>query len=136
MFIIHCLSRNKENSPPPTTDHMDTILKQATLKLNMLKATIEAKEGLLVEDNAAFSNTYADHRTADQQSQIDEQTVKIRELVSECDSVRASLLASEKLVDELSEQWDGLSLRAKIVSAFKTLQIHIYFRSDLIYARN
>ena len=42
----------------------------------------------------------------------------MRQVESERESYKMSWEAAEKLIDDLSEQWDGLSLRAKIVNEF------------------
>jgi hypothetical protein len=54
---------------------------------------------------------------------------RMRQVESERESYKMSWEAAEKLIDDLSEQWDGLSLRAKIVN--KEAFYLIYFNQFL-----
>jgi pSer/pThr/pTyr-binding forkhead associated (FHA) protein len=58
--------------------------------------------------------------------------MQIKHLQSECESIRSSWQASESLVEELTQQWDGLNLRARIVSYVSMVPLCILLMAILI----
>ena len=118
MFFVFL--RSKKDSYQ--SDNLENILKQSLLKFKKLKEVIETKEGEKKEEetpSSPTSNNNTDLLQLKQSSKFSQHNVqlqnRIKELESSSEAFKSSWEASEKIIDELTEQWDDLSLRAKIV---------------------
>ena len=88
------------------------------LKFKKLKEVIETKEEKEKEEEEETPSSPSDLQLK-QSSKFSQHNVqlqnRIKELESSSEAFKSSWEASEKIIDELTEQWDDLSLRAKIV---------------------
>ena len=104
--------RNKKSNVQ--SENLESILKQSLVKLKKLKTAIESKESLQGHESSSNQNVNNSSYSSIS-SQYAQLKSRVEALQTERDSFRASWEASEKIVEELTEQWDCLSLRAKIV---------------------